>query len=74
MGAPLVLSRLNSSAIDNKCLEPLIAPEQELVAAVSRVPAPLYEAPPEPIKPAQLQGWYAERARLMGAYSVKSLF
>lgn len=67
MGAPLVLSRLESSDIANKCLEPSVVPPEELVAAVSRVPAPLYEAPPEPIKPAPLLGWYAERAKLMRA-------
>jgi hypothetical protein len=67
MGAPLVLSRLESSDIANKCLEPAVAPPQELLAAVSRVPAVLYEAPPQPEKPAPLQGWYAERAKLMGA-------
>ncbi len=60
-------ARMRSPDIDNKGLEPFVAPPQELVAAVSRVPAALYEAPPESIKPAPLQGWYAERAKLMGA-------
>ncbi len=64
----LLEARMRSPDIDNKGLEPLVAPEQELVAAVSTAPAELYEAPPEPIKPAPIQGWYAARAKLMGAY------
>jgi hypothetical protein len=60
-------ARMRSPDIDNKGLEPLVAPPEELVAAVSRVPAELYEAPPESITPAPLPGWYGQRAKLMGA-------
>jgi hypothetical protein len=69
MNQPLVLSRLNSSDIANKLLEPVV-PEEEVIAAVSAAPADHYEAAPE--KPAQkIDGWYGIRAKLMGAYSVQ---
>jgi hypothetical protein len=64
--------RMRSPQIDNKGLVP-VAPEDEIIAAVSAAPASSYEAPPQE-KPKQIEGWYGERARLMGVYSVKAPF